>query len=33
MTLDTYASDDEQAKRYAMVELSKFFQSESESDL
>lgn len=33
MTLDTYASDDEQAKRYAMKTLSSFFADESGSDL
>lgn len=33
MTLDTYASDDEQAKRYAMGNLSRLFQTESENDL
>ena len=33
MTLDTYASDDEQAKRYAMNSLSRFYQTESENDL
>ncbi len=33
MTLDTYASDDEQAKRFAMNNLSMFFQNESENDL
>lgn len=33
MTLDTYASDDEQAKRYAMSVLSGFFSDESGSDL
>ncbi len=33
MTLDTYASDDEQAKRFAMNALSNFFADESSSDL
>ena len=33
MTLDTYASDDEQAKRLAMNSLSALFQTESENDL
>lgn len=33
MTLDTYASDDEQAKRFAMNTLSSFFADESSSDL
>lgn len=33
MTLDTYASDDEQAKRFAMSTLSSFFANEIGSDL
>lgn len=33
MTLDTYASDDEQAKQLAMSNLSALFQNESENDL
>lgn len=33
LTLDVYASDDEQAKQYAMSNLARFFETEGENDL